>query len=215
MEQQVYRNEDAIDRMRKRPKSWMNILMVAANIVIFLLVEVTGSSEDVVHMIAWGAAFPPLIRVGEYYRMFTCMFLHFGIEHLCNNMLLLIFIGDNLERAVGRVRYLLIYLLGGFGGSVVSYYWNMRNGVDVVSAGASGAIFAVIGAMIYIIIQHRGRLEDLSLKRLLLMAFLTIYVGFSSDGIDNAAHIGGLMCGFLLALILYRKKNERNRCSLE
>lgn len=200
--------EDAFDRMRQRPKSWMNILMVALNLIAFLFVELTGSSEDVAHMVSCGAAFPPMIRMGEYYRLFTCMFLHFGIEHLFNNMLLLFFIGDNLERAVGRIKYLLIYLLGGLGASLASFFWNDFTGETVVSAGASGAIFAVIGAMIYIIIRHKGRLEDLSLKRLVMMAALTIYVGITSGGVDNAAHIGGLAAGFVLAVVLYHKKKE-------
>ena len=95
-------NEDAIDRMRKRPKNWANIMMAAANILVFLLVELTGSSEDTSHMITWGAAYTPLISDGQFYRLFTCMFLHFGFEHLFNNMLLLIFIGDYLERYVGK-----------------------------------------------------------------------------------------------------------------
>lgn len=205
-EYQFDRNEDAIDRMRKRPKSWMNGCIIVLNIIAFALVEVTGSSEDAVHMVVWGAAYPPLILMGEYWRLVTCMFLHFGLEHLFNNMLLLGFIGDNLERAAGRVKYLLIYGLGGCGASLISFYWNLLTGEDVISAGASGAIFAVIGAIIYIMIRNKGRLEDLSLKRLGLMAALTIYVGLTSSGVDNAAHIGGLVCGFILAVIFYRKK---------
>ena len=71
-------NEDIIDRMRRRKqKSWVNYLLVGANILIFILVEVTGSSEDTAHMVRWGASFTPLVQEGEYYRLFTCMFLHF------------------------------------------------------------------------------------------------------------------------------------------
>ena len=78
-------------------------------------------------MIECGAAYPPLIlENGEIYRLFTCMFLHFGIQHLGNNMLVLLFLGDCLERNVGKVRYFLVYLLGGFGANCLSYGWNCR-----------------------------------------------------------------------------------------
>ena len=87
-------DEDIIDRMRRRSrKSWVNYILVGINILIFLLVELTGSSEDTLHMIRWGASFTPLVEAGEYYRLFTCMFLHFGFQHLLNNMLLLFFWG--------------------------------------------------------------------------------------------------------------------------
>lgn len=205
-EVQYQMNEDAIDRMRKRPKNWANIMMAAANILVFLLVELTGSSEDTSHMITWGAAYTPLISDGQFYRLFTCMFLHFGFEHLFNNMLLLIFIGDYLERYVGKLRYLAVYLIGGLGGSVASYIFNVETGQAVVSAGASGAVFAVIGGMLYIVIRNKGRLEDISLQRLMLMAALSIYFGFASGGVDNAAHIGGLVCGMILCILVYRKR---------
>lgn len=208
MIQQDYRNEDAIDRMRGRPKSWANIVIVAVNIVVFVLVELTGSSEDVYHMLDWGAMYAPLIRSGQYYRLITCMFLHFGFEHLFNNMLLLIFIGDYLERAVGKLRYLLIYLLGGLGGNVISCLVNLKTDSGAVSAGASGAVFAVIGAMLYLVIHSKGRIEDISLQRLLLMAVLSVYVGFSTGGIDNAAHIGGLIWGFLICLLVCRNRRS-------
>lgn len=197
--------EDAIDRMRSRPKNWVNIIMVVVNVLVFLLVELTGGSEDITHMITWGAAYTPLIREGQFYRLFTCMFLHFGFDHLFNNMLLLVFIGDYLERYVGKLRYLAVYLLGGLGGSVVSYILKVYEGQSVVAAGASGAVFAVIGAMLYIVIRNKGQLEELSLRRLLLMAALSVYFGFASGGVDNSAHIGGLLCGMLICILVYRK----------
>ena len=118
--------------LRMRKSVLMNTIMIAVNVLVFLLTEITGSSLDSRH---------------EYYRLFTCMFLHFGLAHLGNNMLVLAFLGDSLEREVGRIRYLLIYLIGGIGASYISYYAEIRGGEAVVSAGASGAVFAVIGAL--------------------------------------------------------------------
>lgn len=196
-------------KINKRKKVIMNTLMIVINVIIFLLVEITGSSEDTLHMVTWGAAYTPMIQLGhQYYRLFTCMFLHFGLAHLVNNMIVLGFLGDNLERAMGKVKYLIIYLGGGLGASYISYYLNMRSGDSVVSAGASGAIFAVIGAMIYVLIVNRGRLEELATAQVVVLAGLTLYHGFTSAGVDNVAHIGGLVCGFLLSVLLYHKKKK-------
>lgn len=160
------------------------------------------------HMIQCGAANTALItEQGEYYRLFTSMFLHFGMAHLANNMLVLFVIGDNLERAVGRVRYLLIYILSGLGGNLLSTWMEYRAGdLLVVSAGASGAIFGVMGAMIYVLLVNHGRLEDLTVRQIVIMAGFSLYFGFTSSGVDNAAHVGGLISGFLLALLLYRRR---------
>ncbi len=196
-------NEDIIDRMRKRPqKSIVNYLLVAANLILFLLLELTGGSENTEHMIRWGAAYTPLIQGGEYYRLFTCMFLHFGLQHLLNNMLLLFFLGDYMERFLGKVRYLILYLLGGFLASLFSYWTELRQGREVVSAGASGAIFALLGGLVVLLLLHRGRLEDLSLPRVLLMAVLSLVVGFQSSGVDAMAHLGGFLAGAGLTFML-------------
>ena len=115
-----------------------------------------------------------------------------------------------LERTVGRIRYLLIYLLGGMGGNILCLLLEMRSGDFAVSAGASGAVFAVMGAMIYAVIRGKGHVEDLSTRQVLIMAAFSLYFGFTSEGVDNAAHVGGLICGFILAVLLYHPgKYER------
>lgn len=196
-------NEDIIDRMIKRKdKSWANLCLIGANLLLFLLVELTGSTGDTAQMIRWGAAYTPLIQAGEYYRLFTCMFLHFGFQHLLNNMLLLFFLGDYVERFIGKVRYLILYLAGGFLASLFSYLQDLQQGQDTVSAGASGAVFAVLGSLIVLILLHRGRLEDLTLPRVLIMALLSLWVGFQSVGVDGFAHLGGFLAGAALMLLL-------------
>jgi rhomboid protease GluP len=160
-------------------------------------------------MMEHGASFAPLIVQGkEYYRLVTCMFLHFGAEHLFYNMLVLIFLGDVLEKEVGKIRYLLIYLLGGVAGNLLSLFVEVHTGDYAVSAGASGAIFAVIGALVWIVIRNKGRLEEYSGKRLLLMAGLSVAEGLTTSGVDNWAHIGGMAAGFVLSVLLYRKRSD-------
>lgn len=185
----------------------MTVLLILLNTLIFLIVEFTGGSENGQHMLECGAAYAPLIlEQGQWYRVFSSMFLHFGAPHLINNMLVLFVLGQRLEPAVGRLRFLLIYIAGGLGGNFISLFWDMRTGDYSVSAGASGAVFAVMGGMIYVIIRHRGRVADLTMKQMLIMAAFSLYFGFASEGVDNAAHAGGLLCGFLAAVIFYHPR---------
>lgn len=199
-EWQYHPNEDIIDRMRRRrQKCIMNLIIIAVNVILFLAAEATGGSENTEHMVRMGASYTPLVEGGEYWRLFTSMFLHFGLAHLLNNMVLLFFLGDYMERFLGKVSYLILYLGGGILGNIFSYWSELQQGRQVVSAGASGAIFAVLGGLVVLLLIHRGRLEDLSLPRVLLMAALSLYVGFRSAGVDGFAHLGGFLGGALLA----------------
>ncbi len=212
-------NEDIVDRMWKRSKNSINLFLVINNVLVFFAVTLTGGTESTRHMIDSGAAYAPLITEGEYYRLFTSMFLHFGIQHLTNNMLLLLFLGDYLERAVGKLRYLVIYLGGGIIGNLCSYLHELfliKTGkAPAVSAGASGAIFAAVGAMLVLLAFRKGKLEDLTFRRMAIMAGLSLMVGFQSSNVDNFAHLGGFFAGAFLMAVLYpgmekiRKKGKR------
>lgn len=185
----------------------VNHTIILLNILIFLLTEFTGSWEDVNHMLKWGAAGTlDIMQQHEYYRLFTAMFLHFGIQHLGNNMLVLLFIGDCLERNLGKIRYGLLYLLGGAGANLLSLFHELYSKEYVVSAGASGAVFAVIGGLLYIVIRNKGHIENFSSRQLLILAFLSLYHGLTSTGVNNTAHLGGLLCGFLLGILFYHKR---------
>lgn len=190
-----------------RSRQPVNLLIVVINVVVFLVLSFLGDTENAGFMAEHGACFTPyVLEYGEYYRLVTCMFLHFGIEHLFYNMLLLLFMGDTLEKEVGRLRYLLIYLAGGVAGNVLSVWMDTVTGDYAVSAGASGAIFAVIGGLIWIVIRNKGKLEGYSGRRFVLMAVLSVAEGFTSSGVDNSAHIGGLIAGFLLSVLLVHRK---------
>jgi rhomboid protease GluP len=193
-----------LEEFRKEPAT---LTLIIINIVVFLMVEFTGLSQDTLHMLDWGAAYTPLIvEKGEVYRLFTSMFLHFGIEHLINNMLVLFVLGQRLEPVTGKIKFFLIYIFGGLGGNMLSLFFDMYAGNASLSAGASGAVFAVMGGMIYVIIRHRGRVADLTVRQMLIMAAFSLYFGFASEGVDNVAHIGGLLSGFLIAVILYHPR---------
>ncbi len=185
---------------------FITVFLIALNILVYLYLEFLGSTEQTSFMIVYGAVYAPLVwEEGEYYRLLTSIFMHFGITHLANNMLMLFVIGERLERVLGKVRYLLLYLFSGVGANVISLLSSMANYDINVSAGASGAIFGIIGALFVIIAKNHGRLEDLSLRQMAFMIILSLYFGFSSSGVDNAAHVGGLLLGMLLTLLIYRR----------
>lgn len=186
-------------------KAYVNGLLITLNVLFFLYLEITGSSENVYFMYTKGAmSAPAVLEDGEYYRLLTAMFMHFGIRHIMNNMLVLFVLGDNLERALGHVKYLIFYLLCGIGSNWVSM---MAHSTDTmtVSAGASGAIFGVVGGLLYVVTANKGRLEDLSTRQLVIMIFFSLYLGYTSTGVDNTAHLSGLVIGIVLAIILYHR----------
>lgn len=191
-----------------RSRQPVNLVIVLINVAVFVLLSMTGDTQDAEFMVNHGASWEPyILENGEYYRLVTCMFLHFGISHLFYNMLLLIFLGDTLEQTAGKLRYLTIYLIGGTVGNAASVWFGARTGNYAVSAGASGAIFAVVGALLWIVIRNGGTVKGYSSQRLFLMAALTIVNGLTTTGIDNVAHIGGLLAGFLLGALLCRKNH--------
>ena len=121
---------------------------------VFMFLTLIGRTEDAVFMLEHGAMYEPYITEGhEYYRIISSLFLHFGISHLLNNMVMLGALGWNLEMEVGRVRFLLIYFISGIGGNFISLYSNIVHKENVVSAGASGAVFGLMGALLLSLIH--------------------------------------------------------------
>ena len=164
-------------------------------------------------MLEKGAMYTPyVLEYGEYYRLVTSVFMHFGFEHLLNNMISLGFLGWRLEQEVGKIKFLLIYFISGIAGNVLSGMLEIATGEYAVSAGASGAVFGIIGALLYIAMRNHGRIGDVSGRGLLFMVVLTLYHGFTSTGVDNMAHIGGFVSGFILGILLYWKRRRRRGC---
>lgn len=193
--------------MRKKPEAVCTTALIIINAAVFLILSVSGNTEDMYFMLEHGAVYEPFVVQGhEFYRLFTSMFLHFGIDHLLNNMVLLGALGWNLEMEIGKVRFLAVYLVSGIGGNIFSLYYGVRTQEYAVSAGASGAVFGLMGALLYVVIANKGRLGRLSGRGMMFMVALSLYFGITSSGVDNLAHIGGLVCGFVLAFILYRRK---------
>lgn len=189
--------------MKSNQKAVVTTTLIGINAVVFTILMVLGKTEDTMFILEHGAMYEPyIIESHEYYRLVTSMFLHFGIDHLINNMVMLGALGWNLELETGKIRFLLIYFISGIGGNICSLVLNQLKGAAVVSAGASGAIFGLMGALVCAAIQRRGYVGRLNRRGLIFMVVLSLYFGLTGSGIDNAAHIGGLVCGFLLQAIL-------------
>lgn len=198
--------------MRQKPEAICTVALIVINITVFFILTLFGDTEDAVFMLQHGAMYEPYVIEGhEYYRMFTCLFLHFGITHLLNNMVLLGALGWNLELETGKIRFVIIYFVSGIMGNIVSLFYDLTLKQPAVSAGASGAIFGLMGALLYVVIANRGRLGRLSGRGMLVMVILSLYFGLTSTGVDNFAHIGGLVSGFLLAVLLYRRKHKNKQ----
>ena len=197
--------------MANQKKAVCTIGIAVANIIVFLLLSFGGRMEDGMYMLEHGAMYVPfVVEYKEYYRLFTCMFLHFGFSHLMNNMLTLVVIGWNVEMFVGKIRFLVIYFLRGLGGNLLSMAVDIWKQDYSVSAGASGAIFGLTGAMLCLAILNHGRAGNITKQGMIVMIFISLYTGFTSGGVDNFAHIGGLLTGCLVTTLLCWKRNSKS-----
>ena len=161
--------------MRQKPEAVCTTIIVVINVAVFFILSLFGDTEDAAFMLQHGAMYEPMVtQQHEFYRIFTSMFLHFGITHLLNNMVLLGALGWNMELEIGKIRFLIIYLVSGIGGNLLSLYFGISAETYAVSAGASGAIFGLMGALLYVVIANRGRLGRLSGKGMLFMVTLSL-----------------------------------------
>jgi rhomboid protease GluP len=185
--------------------------IIAINIVVFILMVIQGAgiidANGLVH-ISWGSNFGPLTMSGDWWRLFTAMFLHFGIIHLLLNMYALFSIAAYLEPMLGKTRYITAYVCTGILASLVSLWWHST---PANSAGASGAVFGMYGVFLALLTTN---LIPKTVRKALLQS-IVIFVIFNlayglKGGIDNAAHIGGLLSGlgigFLFAFNLKKEK---------
>ena len=174
------------------------------NVLIWLATEVAGGSTDTDVLLRFGAMYGPYIADGDYWRLFTAMFLHVGLTHLAFNGFGLFIFGQQVEKFYGPYRFGVIYILAGLAGSVASFALNDT----AVGAGASGAIFGILGALVAFFVIHRDKLGELgrqSLTGFLILAGINLFIGFSIPNVDNFAHMGGFAAGFALTLPLAPK----------
>ncbi|MDE6181630.1 MAG: rhomboid family intramembrane serine protease, partial [Eubacteriales bacterium] len=155
-------------------------------------------------IISLGSTTPNMLYNKEYYRILTASFLHSGISHLSSNCLSLYIFGSRVEKYMGKFNFILIYFLGTVSSSLFSCFFS-----NSYSIGASGAIFALEGAILYYSLKTKRKIDNLDFYVFILLAIVGISSGFLSDNIDNAGHIGGFIAGIITSCIIYffqRKK---------
>lgn len=173
-------------------------IIMAICIILFILMELSGGSTNSQVLLKYGANLDVLVKNGEYYRLFTCIFLHIGIMHLLCNMYSLYIIGREVENLFGKVKYIIIFILSGVFGSIMSLAFTP----NTISAGASGAIFGLLGALLYFGMHYRTYLGEAIKRSIIPIIVINLIIGFFAEGIDLAAYIGGLVGGVLVAMMV-------------
>lgn len=179
-------------------------VLLAINILVFLFIELKADSTSVETLIAYGAKYNPAIINGEWWRIVSSMFLHIGTLHLLMNMIALYYIGTAVERIYGHLRFTIIYFLAGIFGGFASFMLN-----PFVAAGASGAIFGLFGALLFFGVRHRQLFFRTMGWNLLFVIGLNIAFGIFVPQVDNGAHMGGLVGGFIASVLVQLPKNKK------
>lgn len=190
---------ESLQDLRKYSYCAVNLVLAAVQILVFILCTATGNKM----YIAGRCGTDLVLAQGQYWRLLTSVFLHAGLSHLGSNLLVQILMGNAVERNLGHIRYLALYLLSGIGGNVISVLYDRAQGVNIYSVGASGAVFGVMGTLFVLIIRGRKKLRSGSsmLPRAAFAVFYAVYSGFKNPYTDNAAHLGGLAAGVLLGIL--------------
>ena len=184
-------------------------MIILVCVILFVSMYIWGNgSEDALTLLLFGANYRPFVQVGEVWRLLSSMFLHIGIIHLVVNMYSLYIIGRQLESFLGKWKYLAVYIGSGITGSLLSVVVHSS-----ISAGASGAIFGLLGSLLYFGYHYRLYLGSVLKTQVIPVIVINLLIGFMIPGIDNFCHIGGLVGGYLLTMALgvpgKKKKSDR------
>ena len=206
--EKTIKNNKLFEKIFSPKKIIITQALIVINIIVFLLMYIIGNgSTDNATLIMFGANYGPLVKSGEVWRLLTCAFLHIGVIHLFVNMYSLAIIGSQVETVLGKSKYLAIYLISALSGSLLSIIASTS-----ISAGASGAIFGLLGSLLYFGYHYRLYLSDALKNQIIPIIVINLAIGFMISGIDVAAHIGGLIGGYLstMALGLEGKSQKRD-----
>lgn len=179
-------------------------IFTAIQVIMFILLEVNGGSENSSTLVEFGAKYNPLIITGEWWRFITPIFLHIGLMHLLMNTLGLYYLGTAVEKIYGPLRFFWIYLFAGIIGCIASFTFSSN-----LSAGASGAIYGCFGALLYIWLIYPKLFFKTLGRNLITILVLNIVISVTIPGIDLAGHLGGLVGGFIATGIVHFPKKKK------
>lgn len=184
-------------QLKKDFVPFLTYIILGINLIVFILM---GGSTDQAVLIAYGAKVNSLIQAGQIWRFLTSVFVHIGLIHLLFNLYALWVLGPLSERIFGHQRFFIIYILSGIGGSICSFIFT-----PALSAGASGAIFGLVGALLYYSIKRPYLWKSGLGINLILVVLVNFGIGLVQPGIDNFAHLGGLLTGTFTSIFLSKK----------
>lgn len=187
--------DEYIEKLKTLP--FVSVILVTVNAGVFLLCQLPGSV-----LYAKGCLrIYEIIGYGEYGRILWAMFLHADASHLFSNMIILLFMGAMIEKAIGHIPFVGIYMASGLIGNMLSLAGKLLLSDLTASLGASGAIFGLDGLLLAMVLVSRKQIENVTTGRVMLMICLSLYSGFAGGSVDNLAHIGGLLAGFLIGMV--------------
>ena len=179
-------------------RSKVTFVLLSIMIIYFILMTLNGGTTNTETLLKYGAMAPPfVVEFNQYYRFITSIFIHIGITHMFFNGYALYIFGPQIERLMGPKKYLLFFLLTGIGGNLATFIFNYVS----VSAGASGSLFGLLGAFLYLIHRHKEMITPESRKSLLSMLGIILLLTFAVPSISVTAHLGGLIMGYLLSYL--------------
>ena len=213
-----YDSSSASSRTRTSSKlkknfPYVTAILIALNVIYYIILSLLGNTQSTRFMAAMGANYSPYVFEDfQIWRLVTCMFMHFGISHLASNMIYLGLIGYNLERITGHFKFFLIYMLSGIGSSVISAAYYYITDTATLSAGASGAIYGLVGAVSYLTFRNFRYMKPMYIFwRISMILLFVFYSSFISTGVDGAAHIGGFFFGLVLGFFFIRPLGKTSR----
>ena len=193
-----------------RDLPFVSACLTAVCAVLFLIPYMTGYLQIYEAGVLDASA---VLHRGEYGRILWSLFLHGDLQHLFNNLLILFFLGSMLEKEAGHVRFAAVCLLSGIGGNLLSLALKIYTMDPAVSLGASGMVFGLNGMLLALILYSEKSLPWATPRRVVLMIALSLYNGFTGVNVDNGAHVGGLITGFVITSILCHLNRSGGRAA--
>jgi len=210
LREEIAAKEKELEKKRKEFIPWVSLIIIGVNALVALLMVFFGDPL----MSALDLDPVAIFEKHQWYRVFTYMYVHAGVSHILNNMIMLYMEGNNLEAGLGRVRYVLLYHIFGMIAGLGSLLYKVYSNSEIPSVGASGAIMGLLGLLLFISLRNLRRMKRGIVERLLILALCagySIYQGFLTPGVDNAAHIAGMLAGVFTGIvwdILIRQKRK-------
>lgn len=197
-----------IDRIKLFSKrSPVTAILLAIMGVYFVVISLNGGTTNTQALVNFGAFFPPyILQNNEYYRFITSIFIHIGLAHIFFNGYALYIFGTQIERVMGKIKYIMFFLITGIGGNIVTYIVSLTSETSflTVSAGASGSLFGILGAFLYLIRHHRNMISPEGRKSILTMLAINLGLTLLVPNISTTAHFGGLAIGYLASYIFIK-----------